>query len=202
MITEEVKAGWLKSIGELFIKNGLRSTSMDDIASALRISKKTLYQVFRNKEDVVDQVMSWTSNEKFAQRIYSDIEKENAVVVLLGIRDQIICSILEYNIPAVFHDIEKYHPDIHDKIQQNHENFFKNVIVHVIKCGIANGMFKDIKNIKEQVWIMGTCLMLMRNNNDLVIKNKKTIIQTIFENLIYSIGTEEGIKQYEIINKK
>lgn len=44
-------------ISDLFLKYGLRSTSMDDMANHLKVSKKTLYQIFENKEDVVEQVM-------------------------------------------------------------------------------------------------------------------------------------------------
>ena len=42
----------LENISGLFLKYGLRSTSMEDICSHLKISKKTLYQFFQNKEDV------------------------------------------------------------------------------------------------------------------------------------------------------
>ena len=48
----------LENISELFLKYGLRSTSMDDICSHLKISKKTLYQYFSNKDDLVEQIMT------------------------------------------------------------------------------------------------------------------------------------------------
>ena len=47
----------IAAISDLFLRFGLRSTSMDDIANHLKISKKTLYQQFANKDDVVEQVM-------------------------------------------------------------------------------------------------------------------------------------------------
>ena len=52
----------LENISELFLKYGLRSTSMDDICSHLKISKKTLYQHFSNKDDVVEQVLLYRRN--------------------------------------------------------------------------------------------------------------------------------------------
>ena len=54
---ETYKETLLAGISGLFLKYGLRSTSMDDMASHLNISKKTLYQYFTNKDDVVEQVM-------------------------------------------------------------------------------------------------------------------------------------------------
>ena len=54
----------LENISGLFLKYGLRSTSMEDICSHLKISKKTLYQFFQNKEDVVEQVLMYRRNNK------------------------------------------------------------------------------------------------------------------------------------------
>lgn len=52
----------LENISELFLKYGLRGTSMDDICSHLKISKKTLYQYFSNKDDLVEQIMMHRRN--------------------------------------------------------------------------------------------------------------------------------------------
>ncbi|MDD4848084.1 MAG: helix-turn-helix domain containing protein [Bacteroidales bacterium] len=54
--TEVNKVELLEKISELFKKFGLRSTSMDEIAMHLKMSKKTLYQMFDNKTDIVEQI--------------------------------------------------------------------------------------------------------------------------------------------------
>ena len=74
MSIDEIKEGWLRTIWELFIKRGLRSTSMDDIASALHISKKTLYLHFNNKEDIVMQCMEWTASQDFIDKVINAIK--------------------------------------------------------------------------------------------------------------------------------
>ena len=43
---------------ELFMRYGVRSVSMDDIAAQLGMSKKTLYQYYTDKEELVDAVLS------------------------------------------------------------------------------------------------------------------------------------------------
>ena len=52
-----LKEELVAAISGLFLTYGLRSTSMDDIAAHLKVSKKTLYQIFENKDDVVEQVV-------------------------------------------------------------------------------------------------------------------------------------------------
>ena len=63
----------LENISELFLKYGLRSTSMDDICSHLKISKKTLYQYFSNKDDLVEQIMMHRRNNYRTQKDIEDI---------------------------------------------------------------------------------------------------------------------------------
>ena len=49
----------LKQIRELYLKFGIKSVTMDDVASEFGISKKTLYQYFEDKADLVQQVIDF-----------------------------------------------------------------------------------------------------------------------------------------------
>ncbi len=48
---------------ELFTKYGIRSVSMDDIANALGMSKKTIYQYFVDKDELVEAVLEADINQ-------------------------------------------------------------------------------------------------------------------------------------------
>ena len=50
----------LEKSKELFLRNGFKTVGMDDIAQALHISKKTIYQYFPSKEDLVKAVLGYT----------------------------------------------------------------------------------------------------------------------------------------------
>ena len=52
MSNNSVKAEILKEAVELFMRYGIKSVTMDDIARHLSISKKTIYQFFRDKEEI------------------------------------------------------------------------------------------------------------------------------------------------------
>ena len=49
----------LEKSKELFLRNGFKTVGMDDIAQALHISKKTIYQYFPSKEDLVKAVLGY-----------------------------------------------------------------------------------------------------------------------------------------------
>ena len=82
--TNQFKEELLASISELFLKYGLRSTSMDDIATHLKISKKTLYQQFTNKDDVVEQVMLYRRRVR--------IKNANTEVIWVAVSRQTITT--------------------------------------------------------------------------------------------------------------
>ena len=53
----DVKERILGKAEELFMQYGIRSVSMDDIANSLGMSKKTLYQYYADKDELVDSVV-------------------------------------------------------------------------------------------------------------------------------------------------
>ena len=56
---EEKKQFILKNVGNLYFKHGIRGVTMDDVASEFGISKKTLYQYFNDKKDLVCQAIDY-----------------------------------------------------------------------------------------------------------------------------------------------
>jgi TetR/AcrR family transcriptional regulator, cholesterol catabolism regulator len=56
---ENRKEDILKQAGELYFKFGIKSVTMDDVASELGSSKKTLYQHFKDKADLISQVIDY-----------------------------------------------------------------------------------------------------------------------------------------------
>ena len=64
---------------ELFMRYGVRSVSMDDIAAQLGMSKKTLYQYYTDKEELVDAVLSSFLENNRKQCLEGRQKAENAL---------------------------------------------------------------------------------------------------------------------------
>ena len=56
---EEKKLHIIKNVGLMYLKFGIRGVTMDDVAAEFGISKKTLYQYFSDKQDLVSQVVNY-----------------------------------------------------------------------------------------------------------------------------------------------
>ena len=57
----------LEKSKELFLRNGFKTVGMDDIAQSLHISKKTIYQYFPSKEDLVKATLDYVYNLAFSK---------------------------------------------------------------------------------------------------------------------------------------
>ena len=138
----------LENISELFLKYGLRSTSMDDICSHLKISKKTLYQYFSNKDDLVEQIMMHRRNNYRTQKDIEELKQHNSVEIMLTIRDHIIRS-FNSRMPANLFDLKKYHPDVYQRVNNKDQIFIQNLFNEVIDKGygmVISGLISIVRS--------------------------------------------------------
>jgi AcrR family transcriptional regulator len=107
---------FLQEVTRLYHRYGIKSVTMDDVAHHLGISKKTLYEHFRNKEDLVGYVILM-ENEK-QNRFFSDIRKKkmNAIEELMEVYQMINTVLREYN-PSIEYDVRKYYPSLFMKLR-------------------------------------------------------------------------------------
>lgn len=201
--TNQFKEELLASISELFLKYGLRSTSMDDMATHLKISKKTLYQQFTNKDDVVEQVMLYRRRVRIKNANTEGLDKLNPIEVISRIKD-FMESDLGSRIPANYYDMKKYHPAVYQKIAEQDAALTKNFLVTLLDSGIKKKYFKDDVDKDLQLYLLGKQLQFLREPEVIsqIIYPLPVIVTTIFINFIYAISTEKGIKEFERLKEE
>jgi AcrR family transcriptional regulator len=137
----ETKDRILTRAAALFMRNGIRSVSMDDIATDLGMSKKTLYKTFTNKDEIVQEVM--TTHLCQAQGECARVAKSatDAVQEMLTISawaDQQFSNIH----PSIFHDLRKYYPTAWTLFRAHKSGFILEQITRNLRRGIAEGLFR------------------------------------------------------------
>ena len=188
----------LADISDLFLRYGLRSTSMDDIANHLKISKKTLYQQFANKDDVVEQVMLYRRRVRMVASDTKELEGLNPIEIVGRIRDFMV-SDLGSRLPANYFDMKKYHPAVYQKIAEAEEAVTKDFLVKWLENGIKKKYFREDIDKELQLYLLSKQLHFLRDPNIVgqIEYPLRVIITTIFTNFVYAISTEKGIKEYE-----
>ena len=94
----------------MFFRYGLKSVTMDDVARELGISKKTLYQFFPTKNDLIQQtILAHTDCEK---KIFADLrtKSKDAIEEILAFAKCCI-KMLSNLSPTLMYDLQKFYPE-------------------------------------------------------------------------------------------
>ncbi|TAL65087.1 MAG: TetR/AcrR family transcriptional regulator [Bacteroidetes bacterium] len=192
-MNEELKSILLK-VRELYMKYGIKSITMDDVANELGISKKTLYQYVTDKDDLVgkfiDNEIALRQEEicKCFRIGFNAIEELFEISIFMN-------KIMKDQNPATEHDLKKYYPVHFQKIVKTRREGIYNYILLNLKKGIKEGLYRKDMNLEI---IAKLYLTRSENtlNNDLFTVEEFTSIKLFMEHLTYhirGIATEKGI---------
>ena len=142
----EAKERILQKANELYMRYGIRSVTMDEIALQTGVSKKTIYQFYADKDELVDAVINdeITHNENCCQQDIN--QSENAVHELFLAMDMVLEMFRSMN-PSVLYDMEKYHPRAFQKFLKHKNDYLYNVIRENLVRGIKEDLYRDDINI-------------------------------------------------------
>ncbi|MGB0525252.1 MAG: TetR/AcrR family transcriptional regulator [Flammeovirgaceae bacterium] len=132
----------IEKTADMFMRYGVRSVTMDDIANRISISKKTIYQHFKDKKEVVKVCMEYLMNQDYEemmeiQRVSKDSIHE---MVLLSVKFREKTK--EMN-PGLLFDLKKYHPDAWQVYLDMKDRCFKSTIVDALERGKKEGVIRE-----------------------------------------------------------
>jgi AcrR family transcriptional regulator len=200
---DEKKEYILKQISELYLKFGIKSVTMDDVASEFGISKKTLYQYFEDKADLVQQVIDF-----YLKTLAFDLNNKlngNAIDRYFTLRAHIIHLLKNMHSNIEF-DLKKLYPRLYRKVYKvKRERIFSNTVENMNE-GIKQGLYRlDIDPELVAKLQVGRMLYTMDPQYEIFTERELMNIETfdkIMEYFMYSVCTEKGIKYYkEQLNK-
>ena len=131
---------------KLFMKFGMRSVTMDDIAKHLGISKKTIYANFKDKNELVVQLVTHKLKADQYHMEQFPLKAANAIEEVFFVMDFLKENLAGIN-PIVFLDLEKYHKDAHKLMMDFHQNFIFNSVKAGLERGIKENIFRENINI-------------------------------------------------------
>jgi AcrR family transcriptional regulator len=180
------------------MKYGVRSISMDDISRHLSVSKKTLYQHFADKDELVTLVSQGHLTQSMKQ--YESL-KENAKDPIEELALISVCmrkDMEEIN-PGLLFDIQKFHP-VAWKVWLDYKNkFIHDSVVRNLESGIQAGFIRPDVNPKIMAMIRIE-LVQMAFNTDIFPSNMFRLAEVqaqIFDHFVYGLVTDKGKKLYE-----
>ena len=197
MEDQDIKDKIIRGSDELFMKYGVRSVSMDDIARHLSVSKKTLYQYFVDKDELVTMILSYYLEEDKKQYEAIMSISKNAVEELSRISITLKQKMQELN-PSFIYDIQKFHPKAWNLWNEFKVNFILHSMVRNLKQGIEEGLFRP--ELNPEIISVARLVMIETSFNDQVFPKERfnfmDVNWQIFDFFFHGMCTEKGKKLY------
>jgi len=187
---------------EKFFRDGFYKTTMDEIASELKMSKKTIYKFFPSKDELVMAIAKFFMNKMKSQILPALSTDKNAIEKLADLIN-ILAKASEKISTKRMEEIKRHYPGLWIEIDRFRTEMMFGNITKVIDQGKKEGLFIDYPtNI-----VMYVLVASVRNivNPDFILNNNFSIIEAAryaFKIIIGGIVTEKGKKIFnQTINK-
>jgi TetR/AcrR family transcriptional regulator, cholesterol catabolism regulator len=193
----DIKEKILKGGEELFMRYGVRSISMDDIARHLSVSKKTLYQYFADKEELVTMVskshLERSTKEYEAIRVNSTNAIEELALLSVCMKKD-----MENLNPGLLYDLQKFHPKAWGVWLDFKNKFIRDSVVRNLKQGIDAGFIRPEVDT-EIMAAMRIELVQLAFNPEIFPRERYQLAEVqgqIFDHFVFGLVTEKGRKLY------
>jgi TetR/AcrR family transcriptional regulator, cholesterol catabolism regulator len=150
----------LQKADEMFRRYGIRAVTLDEIASALGISKKTIYQFFEDKDALVDAVMMAEFDHTQKECCKASLTAKDAVDEIFQLMKSIDEDFRNIN-PIIIFDLKKFHFKTFEKFEKHLHQDILQMIVTNLKRGIKEGLYRDDLDVEivarfrvATIWLM------------------------------------------------
>lgn len=199
----EAKERILVKAEELFMQYGIRSVSMDDIANNLGMSKKTLYQYYADKDELVDAVVEGHINHIQIDCIDCRKDAKDAIHEIFITMERILEEIGNMN-PMLLYDLEKFHFKSYRRFRDHKDKFLAQVIKENIEWGIKEELYRPEINVDVMCKFRIESMMIPFNVALFPPGkyNLGELSQAIIEHFVYGLATIKGHKLIQKYNQQ
>jgi len=197
----ETRERIIEKANELFMRFGIRSVSMDDIANGLGMSKKTLYQHFADKDELVMAVVDLHVIQMRDDCMDCRTNAKDAIHEIFNTMDVLMEEFSNMN-PMVLYDLEKFHFRAYQKFRQHKDTYLLGVIRDNIEWGIKDELYRQ--DLQVDVMSKFRLESMMLAFNVIVFPpgkyNLAEISNMMLEHFIYGVATIKGHKLIQKYN--
>lgn len=181
----------------LFEQFGIRSVSIDNVCAELHISKKTFYNYFTQKEDLVEAVLTYkraADLEKYGKLLKNKNAIDSLIIIIKEIKKNV-----ENESLSMCYDLEKYYPKINEKFEQEKREGIRIGFEMNLRQGIEEGYYRNDLDVElisffHSIQIKNTFEQMSQDNKKY---SKKRLVDFFIDLMIHLIANEKGLKYVE-----
>lgn len=188
----------LNSALSLYSKYGLKSVTMDDLCRELGISKKTLYQIVVDKNDLIGQVLDYErvlQQRSMEKLLNSDL---NAIDELIHVNRHIHTNQTIYS-PTFYFDLKKYYPYLYSDWLEYKRKRMYDMIIRNLEKGIDEGLYRKDMDVRviSKLHMARTEMLHVSDIIDDEEFTTTTFIDEVFQYHIHGICNETGLAYFK-----
>ena len=183
---------------ELFMSNGCKSVTMDEVASANGISKRTLYEHFKDKTNLLEECLV-SMEEKMRELGERAFKGSKSIIEMVCLEHETQTDLVINMRIRFFEELKKFYPALYDKMYGRFLDYHKVTTKKFLERGQQEGLF--LKNIDMD--LVGKMIFEIANliqNSEIFSLENHSRKQLFRESLVMyfrGISTEEGIKMID-----
>ncbi len=180
---------------EQFRQYGFKSVTMDDLAKNIGVSKKTLYKLFKDKDELVLESVKHMLLDNQCLTEQAFLTAKNAIeqiTMILAIMERMMRGL---NL-VCYVDMQRHYPEAYQFLQKHKESYLYQCISDNLRQGIQEGYYRDDVDVEVITrFRMESSLIVFQNNIFPQEKYDMVKVNTqIFANYLYGIATIKGHK--------
>lgn len=203
---DDVKTQILATASRLFLQYGLRSVTIDEVCAEVHISKKTFYNYFRQKEELIGMVL-----QQLVEISKQKKDKKNAICndPSLNAIDKFVLAFKHWKKDTAsvsmtfFYDLMKYYPEIQSRAMEQQEEKAKEDLRKWIKEGVDEGLMRS--DVDIHLLATYTHFQFSKVLSALIGKSEvgvSSMIEFLIDSNIRVLVSEKGYRYYQEKYKK
>ncbi len=189
-----VKEKIIEQATALFLRSGIRAVTMDDISREAGVSKRTIYENFQDKDDLLRKCLDFLDEGFRIQHEQIVQESENTIQMVFGFLKLGIKAVNEIN-PLFLEDLKRYHLKVWKDVYKINVEKQRVQVLTILKKGINQNLFRKGVDVEIVTILLIEQLRLMNERS--VFPREKYSQRVVFENVIINffrgIATMKGL---------
>lgn len=187
---QSLKTRILEAASDAFSQKGIKSVRMDDIAQSLNISKRTLYEIYENKEVLLYECLKTSKARAQEEMTFIAAQRANVMDIILDIYRSKMSQLQKIN-PQFYSDLEKY-PQLQSFLEEQHDKD-RTKLKDFLRRGIEEGYFKGDINVDIIANVFDAINEYMKNHK----LYTEFPLEQLFNNMLFvtirGICTQKGV---------
>lgn len=202
IISDESYNRLLEAIFPIITSKGLKATTMDNVAASLSMSKRTLYEIFGSKSEMLSAVIRYFHgrHQRLLERIFesSDSVMEAMYRVLLLNKK----AMREFSV-EFFRDMDSYYKELRDLYESESKGWNENLMT-TIRLGVEQGVFREDVNYPITLRMMRIQMESLKRMEEFFPPDVRLqdALDTIIVGFLRSIASQKGMEILDEIRKR